>query len=113
MVAFMLTRIAHNTMHPWHERVEASLSENEVIVNVQDFLTSLGPADVARLPEDCRPRSIHDASDIDYWSVRLAKSVKALWGTQFDQEVLIEVERLFLRASHRLSCLADERVPRP
>ena len=32
----MPTRIAHNTMHPWHERVEASLSENEVIVNVQE-----------------------------------------------------------------------------
>jgi len=109
----MPTRIAHNTMHPWHERVDASLSESEVIVNVQDFVTSLAPSDLARLPEDCRPRSIHDASDIDYWSMRLAKSVKALWGTQFDQEVLIEVERLFLRASHRLSGLADEQAPRP
>jgi hypothetical protein len=65
---------------------------------VQDFLANLTPADVARLPEDCRPRSIHDASDVDYWSLRLASTVKALWGTQFDQEVLIEVERLFLRA---------------
>jgi hypothetical protein len=113
MVAFMLSRIAHNTLHPWHERVEAALSEGEVIANVQDFLKSLAPSDIARLPEDSRPRSIHDTSDIDYWSLRLAQSVKALWGTQFDQEVLIEVERLFLRASHRLSCLADERAPRP
>jgi hypothetical protein len=108
MVASMLAHIAHNAMHPWHERVEAALTTEDVLANVQDFVAHLSPADMARLPEDCRPRSIHDASDVDYWSVRLAATVKALWGTQFDQEVLIEVERLFLRASHKLSTVPGD-----
>jgi len=102
----MSSPIAHNAMHRWHEQVEAAASCPAILATVQDFLVSLKASDVERLPPDCRPGAIHEASDIDAWNLRLAEAVKALWGTDQDLEVLTEVAQLFLRASVKLSRLA-------
>src|SRR5262245_42441012 len=101
--------IAHNVLHKWHEKVEEAGSTEEVVAHVQEFLATISPLQVTRLPEDCRPREIRDESDIDYWNVRLADACKALWATHADLELLTEVSQLFLRASVRVSRLAGER----
>ena len=105
--------IAHNALHKWHEQVEEARSTDEVIGHVQDFIAMLAPLEITRLPEDCRPRAIRDASDIDYWNVRLADTCRALWGTRSDLELLTEVSQLFLRASVRVSRLAADRALPP
>jgi len=105
----MGARIVHNAVHRWLEEIEEAGSIAQVLVAVQDFLANLTPYDVSRLPEDCRPRDIHEASDIDFWNLRLAEGCKAIWGTDRDGQMLTEVAQIFLRASVKISRLADER----
>jgi hypothetical protein len=94
-------------LHAWHERVDAAQSVAEVVACLQDFVASLTPGDVYRLPESCFPGPIRDAGDIDYWNMRLADASKADWGTDHDGELLTEVAKIFLRASVRVSRLTE------
>ena len=100
-------RIAHNALRRWHSQVEDAASVDQVIAGVQDFVSSLTPGDVAHLPNDCRPGRIRDESDIDFWNMRLAEACRARWGTGDDGEMLTEVAQLFLRASVKVSRLAE------
>jgi hypothetical protein len=101
----MSARIVHNAMHRWQEEVEEARSTHEVLATVQDFVDHISAGDLAQLPEDCRPRSIANASDIDAFNLCLAEAVKASWGTNQNREVLTEVAQLFLRASVKVSRL--------
>lgn len=48
----------------WHCLLEAAESEQEVVDIARDFLATLSPYDIARLPANCRPGKMVDASDI-------------------------------------------------
>ena len=104
-------RIAHNAMRVWHAQVDEATSIAEVVGSVQDLVASLAPADVASIPEDCRPGRIRDESDIDYWNLRLAEACQATWGTHRDAEILTEMAQFFLRASVKVSHLTEGHPP--
>ena len=48
----------------WHTLLEAAETEHEVVDIARDFLATLSPYDIARLPANCRPGKMVDASDI-------------------------------------------------
>jgi hypothetical protein len=52
----------------WQVRLDAARTEAEVVDAVRDFMATISPYDIARLPERCRPRKIVDASDITHYA---------------------------------------------
>lgn len=48
----------------WHSLLGAAESEHEVVDIARNFLATLSPYDIARLPADYRPGKMVDASDI-------------------------------------------------
>jgi len=109
-----LERIAHNQLHHWQVQIDEAATVRDVVAEVQDFIAGLTPSDISHLPDDCRPGRIRDQGDIDFWNLRLAEACRALWGTNEDGEILTEVAQVFLRASVRVSRLAEgQLLPRP
>jgi hypothetical protein len=91
------------SMNAWSQRVDTARSPDEVLGVARDYLSSLSPADLVRIPEGCRPAQLDDQSDIDYWNLRLAEELRSIWGTERDGQVLTELAQFFLHASVRLS----------
>lgn len=106
-----MARIPHNAMRIWHEQVDAAATIPQVVSITQDFISSLTPADLATVPQECRPGRIRDESDIDFWNLKLADACRALWGTDRDGQTLTEMSQLFQRASRRVSRLAEHPQP--
>ncbi len=102
-----MMRIPHNAMRIWHELIEAAPAAPQAVSVMQDFVASLTPADLANVPPDCRPGRIRDASDIDFWNLRLADACRALWATDQDGQTITEMSQLFQRASIKVSRLAE------
>ena len=48
----------------WKESLELAATEQDVVRLARDFVASLEPADIARLPQVCRPGKFFDAVDI-------------------------------------------------
>lgn len=57
----------------WQGRVDLAESEVEVIEIARDYLASLDPFEVDRLPERCRPRKLFDAADVASYAFDLAR----------------------------------------
>lgn len=48
----------------WKECLELAESEHDVVRIARDFIASLEPGEIARLPAECRPGKFFDAEDI-------------------------------------------------
>jgi hypothetical protein len=94
-------------MTVWYQMVDTAQSHGEVLGIARDYLASLTAEDLVAVPDDCRPGQIRDQSDIDFWNLRLAEELRAIWGTSRDGHMLTELAQFFLHASVRLSRLAE------
>jgi hypothetical protein len=55
------------------QRFAHTRSAEEVVALARDYLASLAPELIARLPEDCRPMQIKYEDDLDFWAFRLVQ----------------------------------------
>ncbi len=55
----------------WPARLDACDTESAVLDATREFLATLDPADIARLPETCRPRRLVDANDVAGYAMDL------------------------------------------
>jgi hypothetical protein len=94
-------------MNLWQQLVETATTPHQVVEVARDFLASLSAEDLGSVPEDCRPRQIHDESDIDLWNLRLAEACRALWGSDRDGRMVTELAQFFQCASVRISRLGE------
>ena len=94
-------------MVAWHQIVDTAQSPGEVLGIARQYISSLTADDLVSVPEDCRPAQIRDQSDIDYWNLRLAEELRAIWGTSRDGHMVTELAQFFLHASVRLSRLSE------
>ena len=94
-------------MSVWHQMVDTAQSPGEVLDIARDYLSSLTADDLASVPDDCRPATLRDESDIDFWNLRLADELQAIWGTSRDGQMLTQLSQFFLHASVRLSRLGE------
>lgn len=51
----------------------AATSEAEVVALAREFLASISPYDLARIPESLRPRKLVDGKDITEYAVKLVR----------------------------------------
>ena len=81
-------------------------SEREVVAIVREYLARIGPAELATLPEDCRPGKITDREDIADYAVRVARR-RALSPQSVANDALLDrIHNLLSHASARVAMLA-------
>jgi hypothetical protein len=91
----------------WHE-IEHARSPYLVVLLVREYVASIPPHELARVPEQCRPGRLLDESDITRCSGRLTEEYWQLRGTATDVGVLQELWSFFLRASIQLARLREQ-----
>ena len=57
----------------WNLRLRGAHSNREVIALAREFIAQWTPAEIADLPESCRPWTMHGADDLAYYAFVLAK----------------------------------------
>jgi len=80
----------------WNLRLKGAHSNREVIDLARDFIAQWTPAEIAELPESCRPGQMKGAEDLAYYAFALAKE-----------------ERKSAACTSRLTTLASFLPPRP
>jgi hypothetical protein len=86
--------------------LEQAPSSYHVVLLVREYLASLSPRELRRLPEPCRPRRILDEADIVRYSRQLTQEYWQLRGTAADVETLREIWSYFLRAAIQIAHLS-------
>jgi hypothetical protein len=87
----------------WERSLASVRSSEEIIATTRDYLNSLSPELLARLPEECRPGPIKYEDDIDYWAYRLTQYYCADDQERVDGTLLRELIDYFLHALIRLA----------
>ena len=95
----------------WQDQLDAAATEADVVAVVREFLATVSPWEVARLPELLRPRKILDASDITQYAFDLVRG--DVLDNEGTQRVLHRLAHLFSRASLRLSAILSAEHFRP
>ena len=94
-------------MIQWYRDIERAATPREVVALTRDYLATLSPRDLARVPERCRPGRVAGPEDIAFWGARLAEEYWQLRGTAADVDVLQELWGFFLRASVHIARLRE------
>ena len=83
---------------PWRRTLEANESTEDVLSTLRDYLATLTPAELARLPESCRPGRIKAEDDVEYWTFRLAQLITSPLDETTDAALAQQVLNVFLHA---------------
>lgn len=87
--------------YTWRELIDLASGEGEVIAIARDFLASLDPAEVARLPDACKPRKLLTAGDVGQYALDLVREhADAL---QSGSPLVHRMAAFFAQANLRLS----------
>jgi hypothetical protein len=98
----------------WHGNLEVVDTAEDVLRLVREYIATLGPELLVRLPEPCRALRVKAEDDIEYWTFRLSQRPRDV-ESAVDGALLQDVFNHFLHASLRLSqirkAMADARAP--
>jgi hypothetical protein len=94
---------AFKTESVWHRQLETTGSVDEVLVTIRDYLATITPEELARLPESRRPGRIKGDDDIEYWTFKLSRQPGTPAEEGTDVELLQAIFHHFLHASVRIS----------
>jgi hypothetical protein len=101
----------------WHRQIETTGRVEDVLVTIRDYLATITPQELARLPATCRPGRVKGDDDIEYWTFMLSRQPGPPPEAGLDQELMQAIFQHFLHASMRISQIhkAMARVgdPRP
>jgi hypothetical protein len=86
----------------WHGKLEIAESAEEVVALVRDYIATLAPEDLGRLPDPCRSLRVKAEDDIEYWTYRLSQRHRRE-DAAVDAELAQDVFNHFLHASLRIS----------
>ena len=85
----------------WQLQLDQAATEADVVAVVREFMATVSPGEVGRLPEGLRPRKIVDASDVTLYAFDLVRG--DITDNEGTQRVLQRLAHIFSRASLRLS----------
>lgn len=84
----------------WHTHVDEVQTVEEVVRLAREFVATLTPEQLARLPERCRPLRVKAEDDIEYWAYKLSGVALE---ERHDPELLQDLCMHFLHASMRIA----------
>jgi hypothetical protein len=85
----------------WHYSLEIAQTAEDVLHLVRDYVATLSPEELARLPDPCRILRVKAEDDIEYWTFKLSQ--RPVGPVGIDQALLQDVFNHFLHASLRIS----------
>ena len=91
-------------MHNWKKRLDAAISEREILSIVREYVANLSEGDISRLPEPCQPRRFETAEDVR--SFTLALSRHSCFGDGATARLLARMFEFFANAEGRLMAMA-------
>lgn len=96
----------------WHVLLDSALTEADVVRITREFLATLSPYDIARLPPHCRPGKMVDSSDISGYAFVIVRH-RCVPGAG-TARVAHKLASFFTSASTRLAriCSTHQPVPR-
>ncbi len=86
----------------WHCRLEIVETVDDVVRLLRDYIASLSPQSLMRLPDSCRMLRVKAEDDVEYWTCRLSQRMHSE-DALVDEAVQQEVFNHFLHASLRIS----------
>jgi hypothetical protein len=86
----------------WHCNLESVDSAEEILRLVREYIATLGPDELVRLPDPCRVLRVKAEDDIEYWTFRLSQRPHDD-DCLIDGVLLQDIFNHFLHASLRLS----------
>ena len=86
----------------WHCRVEIVESVDEVLRLLRDYIASLTPHDLVRLPDSCRAVRVKAEDDVEYWTFRLSQRPRSKRAA-IDEDLREDAFYHFLHASLRIA----------
>jgi len=93
----------------WHGKLEGAESADDVVALVRDYVASLSPEHLGRLPEVCRNLRVKAEDDIEYWTYRLSQRPRG--EDAIAAELMQDVFNHFLHASLRISQIRRAAAP--
>jgi hypothetical protein len=95
----------------WHGSLEEVETVDGIVALVREYLATLAPEQLLRLPEACRNLRVKAEDDIEYWTLRLSQR-HASEAEGVDAELTQDVFDHFLHATMRLARVhRGKRVP--
>jgi hypothetical protein len=94
----------------WHRQLETTGSVEEVLTTIRDYLATLTPEELARLPESRRPGRIKGDDDIEYWTFKLSRQPGHAENAGIDFDLMQTIFQHFLHASMRISQICKARL---
>ena len=85
----------------WQDRLDGAMTESEVLAIAREFLATVTPYEIARLPVGLRPQKIGDANDVTSYAFELVRG--DFEDDEDGRRVLHRLAHFFSRASIRLS----------
>ena len=72
----MTIHALHPKGHPltWQERLDQAVTEDEVVAVAREYLATVTPQEIARLPDAVRPGKLVDANDVTTYAFDLVRS---------------------------------------
>lgn len=86
----------------WHCRVEIVETVDEVLALLRDYIASLSPRTLMRLPDRCRAMRVKAEDDVEYWTFRLSQRGDP-HDASIDEELREDAFYRFLHASLRIA----------
>jgi hypothetical protein len=86
----------------WHCRVEIVETVDEVLTLLRDYIASLPPRVLVRLPDRCRAMRVKAEDDVEYWTFRLSHRGDPT-DVAVDEELREDAFYRFLHASLRIA----------
>jgi hypothetical protein len=93
----------------WHVLLDSAMTEADVVGITRDFLATLSPYDIARLPPHCRPGKMVDASDISGYAFVIVRH-RCVPGAG-TARVAHKLASFFTSASTRLARIYSQHQP--
>jgi hypothetical protein len=87
---------------PWQGRIRDARSRGEVVQVARDFVAQLSPAEVDRLPVECKPRAIETEADLQEYALLLARH----HAHGDAARLIVKLSEFFSNAAARLAQLA-------
>lgn len=92
----------------WQPLVREATSDAELVRIMRDFVATLVPDGIERLPPNCRPREIRTREDVSMLAVDLARTELTYPESDEVKEILTQLAAVFAEATTRLSQMSWE-----
>jgi hypothetical protein len=92
---------------PWLARIRQARTRDDVVRVARDFVAELTPAELERLPPECRPGAIDTEADLQAYALQLVRH----HGHGDAARVIIKLSSVLSSATTRLAELARHAPP--